>query len=308
MRERTRNYYNEAVRQAAERIADRLDHALDLEELARSAELSPLHFHRVFRSVLGETPLALHRRLRLERAALELAASDAAVTAIAFEAGFETHESFTRAFQAAYALAPSQFRKRMAAHRRRMGFPERFPFELASRNGIHIRPTQGVTEIVPKAGETVMDITVVDLGGLRLAAVAHLGPRNMIGEAFGRLAAIAGPSGLFGKPGAAAVAVFHGDAETTPAAELRSDAGVIVSDDCAIPSGLVELRIAAGTFACVTHRGHYAGLPDAWDRLRRQWLPSSGRRHRVGAMLEVYRVADHSRPDSLETDLYLPIE
>jgi AraC family transcriptional regulator len=308
MRERTRSFYNEAVREAAQSIAERLDHALDLEALARSAELSPLHFHRVFRGVLGETPLALHRRLRLERAALELAVSDTAVTAIAFDAGFETHESFTRAFQAAYALAPSQFRKRMAAHRERMGFSERFPFELASRNGIHIRPTQGVTEVVPRAGETVMDIAVVDLGGLRLAAVTHLGPRNMIGEAFGRLAAIAGPSGLFGKPGAAAVAVFHGDAETTPAAELRSDAGVIVSDDCAIPSGLAVLSIPPGTFACVTHHGHYAGLSDAWDRLRGQWLPNSGRRLRDGAMFEVYRVADHSQPDSLETDLYLPVE
>jgi AraC family transcriptional regulator len=307
MRERTRDFYNEAVREAAERIAERLDHALDLDELSRAAGLSPLHFHRIFRRVLGETPLALHRRLRLERAALELATSEVAVTAIAFDAGFETHESFTRAFQAAYSYAPSHFRKRMAAHRERMGFPERFPFELASRSGIHIHHMQGVTEIDPRAGEMAMDVAVVDLSGLRLAAVTHIGPRNMIGEAFGRLAAVAGPSGLFAMPGAAAVAVFQGDAKTSPAEELRTEAGVIVSNDCAIPSGLAEFSIPAGTYARATHHGHYAGLSDAWDRLRGQWLPISGRRPGSGFAFEVYRVADHSQPDSLETDLYLPI-
>jgi AraC family transcriptional regulator len=129
----------------------------------------------------------------------------------------------------------------------------------------------------------------------------------MVGEAFGRLAAVAGPAGLFAQPGAAAVAVFREDARTTPAAELRTEAGVIVSNDRAIPAGLTEFRIPAGTYARATHYGHYAGLPDAWDRLRGQWLPSSGRRPASGFSFEVYRVADHSRPDSLETDLYLPI-
>ena len=51
MKERTREFYNEAVRRAAVRVADRLDHALDLTELSRAAGLSPLHFHRIFRQI-----------------------------------------------------------------------------------------------------------------------------------------------------------------------------------------------------------------------------------------------------------------
>lgn len=308
MKERTRQAYNAAVRRAAEHVADRLDHALDLAELSRAAGLSPLHFHHIFRRVLGETPLALHRRLRLERAALELASSETPVTAIAFDAGFETHESFTRSFQTAYACAPSQFRKRMSAHRKRMGHPERFPFELPAANGIHIRLTRGVTEIDLATGGAAMDVAVVNLGEMRLAAIAHLGPRNMIGEAFGRLAAVAGPAGLFANPGAAAVAVFHEDAETTPASELRSDAGVIVPEGCAIPEGLCEVRIPAGSYARATHLGHYATLSDTWDRLRRRWLPDSGRLAKGHLTFEVYRAADHSQPDQLETDLYVAVE
>ena len=48
---------------------------LDLDELASEAALSPFHFHRVFRGMTGETPLELHRRLRLERAAWHFGAS-----------------------------------------------------------------------------------------------------------------------------------------------------------------------------------------------------------------------------------------
>lgn len=69
MKSETRSFYHQAVRRTVERIIAGLDEALDLELLARAAALSPFHFHRVFRGMIGETPLELHRRLRLERAA-----------------------------------------------------------------------------------------------------------------------------------------------------------------------------------------------------------------------------------------------
>ena len=107
MKHDTRSFYQAAVESAVERIFDHLDEALDLEALARPVALSPLHFHRIFRGLVGETPLELHRRLRLERAAYQLVSSDAAVTRVAFDAGYETHESFTRAFSAVYGGPPS---------------------------------------------------------------------------------------------------------------------------------------------------------------------------------------------------------
>jgi AraC family transcriptional regulator len=307
MKNATRDFYQDAVRATVAEIAGRLDEALDLTALAAIAGVSPLHFHRIFRGMLGETPLELHRRLRLERAAFQLATSDAGVTAIAFDAGFETHESFTRAFQGAYAFAPSHFRKRMGEHRARMDFPARFPFERPARNGVHFSPSGGPIAIVMASGGTDMHVIVEDRPALRLAAVTHTGPRNMVGEAFGRLASIAGPAGLLARPGAMMVAVFHDDAETTPAAALRTSAGVVVANDTAIPAGLTELTIDAGKYARATHRGHYAGLSDSWDRLMGQWLPASGYRIADRLPYEAYRVADHSRPDTLETDLYVAI-
>jgi AraC family transcriptional regulator len=307
MKDSTRHFYEQAVRAAVERVAGNLDQALDLTELSGIANLSPLHFHRIFRGMLGETPLELHRRLRLERAAFHLATSEMAVTMIAFDAGFETHESFTRAFQAAYSLAPSQFRKRMSLHRERMESPDRLPFELPARDGIHFCQAGVPTDVILASGGRDMDVIVEEMRELRVAAITHLGPRKMVGEAFGRLAGIAGPAGLLANPGAMMVAVFHDDPDTTPAAELRTSAGVIVPDECVVPPELSELRIPAGKYARATHRGHYARLSDSWDMLMGQWLPNSGYRVVDRPSYEAYRVSDHSRPDSLETDLYVAI-
>jgi AraC family transcriptional regulator len=307
MKDSTKHFYQESVRAAVERVAGHLDEALDLTALSGLAGLSSLHFHRIFRGMLGETPLELHRRLRLERAAFQIVNSETAVTMIAFDAGFETHESFTRAFQAAYSLAPTQFRKRMSLHWERMESPDRLPFELPARNGIHFSQAGVLTDFILASGGKDMEVVVEEVRELRVAAITHLGPRKMVGEAFGRLAAIAGRAGLLAQPGATMVAVFHDDPDTTPAAELRTSAGVIVPEKSVIPAELSELRIPAGKYARATHRGHYAGLSDSWDMLMGQWLPNSDYRVVGRSSHEVYRVADHSRPDSLETDLYVAI-
>ena len=57
MKPDTRSFYEQAVQRAIEHIARSLDEALDLETLASGACLSPFHFHRVFRGMVGETPI-----------------------------------------------------------------------------------------------------------------------------------------------------------------------------------------------------------------------------------------------------------
>jgi AraC family transcriptional regulator len=330
MKQQTVAFHRDAGLRAARLIAARLDQAIDLGGLAAEVGISPQHFHRIFKRELGETPLKLHRRLRLERAALQLALSAEAVTAIAFDAGYETHEAFTHAFQTAYGQAPSEFRRRMQVHRELMGRPDRVPYQLPAPNGLHVEslrsrqtgpgtgrsanraaPSRIVAGIdtIDTLGESQMSIDIVAAKPLRLAAVSHMGPRNMVGEAFGRLAGIAGPAGLFSKPGAHAIAVFHAAPEGTPAGELRTDAGIVVSNGASIPSELTEVTVPGGDYATVTHHGHYASLGDSWEKLARE-VAASGRAISSGdrPSYEIYRIADHSQPDLMETDLFLPLE
>ena len=317
MKQETRSFYQIAVRSALERIVRGLDDALDLGALARGAALSPLHFHRIFRGMLGETPLELQRRLRLERAATRLAQGDASVTSIAFDAGYETHESFSRAFRGAYSLSPSEFRTRASQAREGCQAPPR-P-ELAARSGIHFAP-HVEAELVQSfdravlargaftQGEGPMLIEIQNMPEMRVAAVRHIGPYNAISEAFARLGELAGGAGLVGDPAPTMLAIYHDDPEATSPAELRSDAALVVPEDRALPPELTELRIPAGRYARATHIGPYTLLGDAWARLMGEWLANS--EHRVGSAMsyEIYRNTPLSAaPSELRTELYLPI-
>src|SRR5687767_837595 len=102
--------YSRRVEKVIAHIASRLDDALDLETLAGVAAFSPCHFHRIYRYVTGETAADTLRRLRLHRAAGELVQDTVPVAAIAKRAGYGSVAAFTRAFGAAYGIAPAAYR------------------------------------------------------------------------------------------------------------------------------------------------------------------------------------------------------
>ena len=79
--------------------------------MARKACFSRRQFHRLTLDVIGETPAAHQRRVRLDRAAWLLLTTRATVLDIALETGWESHEVFTRAFRAQFGTTPSAFRK-----------------------------------------------------------------------------------------------------------------------------------------------------------------------------------------------------
>ncbi|MBL8234873.1 MAG: helix-turn-helix domain-containing protein, partial [Bryobacterales bacterium] len=88
------------------------------DELARQAHHSRTHFFRLFRALIDETPGAMRRRLLLERAAWQLHNSNQTVTAIAFDAGYQSLEAFTRAFRKAFRISPSLYRRMGVSHTR----------------------------------------------------------------------------------------------------------------------------------------------------------------------------------------------
>ena len=79
--------------------------------MARTACFSRRQFHRLTLRVIGETPAAHQRRVRLDRAAWLLLSTRATVLDIALETGWESHEVFTRAFRARFGATPSAFRQ-----------------------------------------------------------------------------------------------------------------------------------------------------------------------------------------------------
>jgi AraC-like DNA-binding protein len=94
-----------------DRLRELLDAVLDedhrtLADMAGGAHSSPFHFARTLRRDAGEPPVALRRRVMLERAAWQLAGG-AGVTEVAFGAGYESVEGFARAYARAYGYPPT---------------------------------------------------------------------------------------------------------------------------------------------------------------------------------------------------------
>ncbi|MDX1980560.1 MAG: helix-turn-helix domain-containing protein [Bryobacteraceae bacterium] len=93
-----------------------LDRPEDADGLARHAYLSRTQFYRVFRAIMEETPVAMRRRLLLERAAWQLSRTQRPVTSIGLDANYGSLEAFTRAFRKAFGISPSIYRRMGATH------------------------------------------------------------------------------------------------------------------------------------------------------------------------------------------------
>ena len=74
------------------------------------AGLSVFHFARTFTRAMGVSPHRYVSRMRLENAMAEIAAGKLSLAEIAFNAGFSSQASFTRAFYRLSGLTPGEYR------------------------------------------------------------------------------------------------------------------------------------------------------------------------------------------------------
>lgn len=300
MKDITQKIYQERILRVLIHIQRHLDEPLELNELAAVAYFSPFHFHRIFRGLVGESVMEHVRRLRLERAVHQLRATGLSILDIALEAGYETHESFTRAFRSQFGLAPSSARDGV----------RRLETE-GTRSGVHYQPRGEIPEFQPltKGGVAMeMKTKIVKRQPTMVAFVRHIGPYAECGEAWGKLCAWAGRRGLLG-PQTVNIGISYDDPEVTPPEKIRYDACVTV-DDSVEPEGEVGVQtLRGGEYAVTTHRGPYEKLAETYGWIFGKWAPKSGRVVSSAPCLEVYLNDPHrTPPDQLRTEVCVPLE
>lgn len=139
----------EGFQQSIDYMEQNLDGDLDIEDIAGRAALSPFYYQRIFGALCGMTVGEYLRARRMTLAAQELSGSDAKVIDVALKYGYDSPDSFAKAFQRFHGIPPSRARE--------PGAP------LRSFAPLHIKITmEGGTmldyQIVSKAAFTVVGV------------------------------------------------------------------------------------------------------------------------------------------------------
>lgn len=103
--------YGVKINRALNYAQEKLPEYVELDEAAAIAAFSPYHFHRVFILVVGETFANFMRKRRLEWAAHELLNTHRRIIDISLDVGYDSQESFARAFKNQFGTTPNKFRK-----------------------------------------------------------------------------------------------------------------------------------------------------------------------------------------------------
>lgn len=272
--------YERQLLAAQQLIAAHVDEPIEPQAIARAAGLSLHHFHRIFRAQLGESVMQHVRRLRLERAARRLRTTELRLIELASEAGYESHEAFTRAFIEQFGIAPSEYRTQPSA-----------------RLTEWLRTTPAAPRV---------QVRVETFEPIRVAYVRHRGGYAHIHETWARLRSWAEARGLITET-PTLFGACPDDPEVTDESQLRFDACVRINDDFH-DSSLPTTVLPGGTFAVGLHVGPFHLLHETYLDVIGRWFPSSGYAMSVDPVIEHY--LDDPRvtaPEVLRTEVRVRI-
>ena len=293
----TWNDYQQRILRVLTHIQEHLDEVLDLEELARVACFSSFHFHRVFAAMTGETIADHVRRLRLERAAMELRSGAKQVIQLALDAGYEAHAAFTRAFKAAYGVSPAEFRRATG------------PIAIRpAPSGVHFRPGVPLTTFNTNHITTkIMKVITKKIKPMRVAYLRHVGPYEDTKPTwFDLMARLSADKQL--RQRSVFIGMGHDNPSVTPAAELRYDACITVDGDYE-PKKPVEVQTIVGGDYAVAKNCPVGKIKDGFQYLFGKWLARSSRELRPAPSFIVLVDAQGATARMKQrVDIYLPLQ
>lgn len=267
-------------------IDEHLDEKLDLDTLASVSCFSAFHFHRIMRAHLNESLGSYIIRQRMQIAAHLLQHSGNPVAVIAYEVGYETPSSLTKAFKNHFGVSPSEYREKKMVLRRD---DKNLLFNL-------------------KETDMSIEPEIRQMDEMKVIYVQAIGAYQNVGTAWERLCMFAGPKGLLG-PDTRMFGLSHDDPDVTETSKLRYDACIVV-DDTIKPEGEVGIKtIKGGDYAVFRHKGPYSNLKQSYNDIFRNWLPQSERELGDAAPIEIYlNDPEKVTAEELLTEICIPLK
>ena len=289
--------YTARINRVLDHIDRHLDQELSLDELARVANFSRFHFHRIFSAMIGEPLNQFIQRIRLEKAATQLSEHHGKpITNIALDCGFSSSAAFARAFKQRFEMSASKWREHASGKKSKNGKPIGNEYQplgnqwksLTSRSeysrGDWLMEMEPSTRTLKwsKKMTKMKDVTVEvkTFPEMHVAYVRHIGPyagdTALFQNLFGKLMRWAGPRGLMSNPETLTLTVYHDDPNVTDEDKLRTSACVTIPAEMTVDGEIGKMSLDPGDYAV----GHFEINEDeygeAWNHLMGGWLPQSG--------------------------------
>jgi AraC family transcriptional regulator len=258
---------------------------MTLEDIANSCKVSAFHLTRAFAASTGLSLMRYVRARRLCEAARQLAAGADDILGVALDAGYGSHEAFTRAFRDQLGLTPEQVRAQ--GHLNNIRFVEAIMLNTAP-----------VTELAPPRFETADPMLVAGLVE-RYNCEATAG----IPDQWQRFTPYIGT--IRARVGDAAYGVFyHFDSESN----FDYMCGVAVASSTNLPHGLTSLQIPRQKYAVFAHKGHIAGIRATIKAIWSTWVPESGCQVAEAPTLERYGPEFNPQTGLGGFEIWIPIQ
>ena len=271
----------EDIQKALMYIEANLTEDLEVRDIAKEAFLSPFYFQRIFGAMCGISVGEYIRSRRLTLAGEELANSDAKVIDVAAKYGYESPDSFNRAFQRFHGISPSAARKTGAS--------------LRSFGPLRITQTL--------EGGSMMEYRIVEKPQFTVMGVSRkFHPETsyqQIPEYW---------TEMFGQPDFPLMGMY-GICMDDNGPDVEFD--YWIADNYIpwqeIPAGCKSLVIPAGTWAVFPCK--LKTLQDTNTKMWKEWLPNC-REYRLSGSynLEVYGPPWEEDPGESYVELWLPVE
>ncbi|WP_300171682.1 GyrI-like domain-containing protein [Sulfuricurvum sp.] len=279
MKDSTQKEYFQSVYRTVRHIEEHSSENLSLDELSKIAGFSKYHFHRIFKSIVGESVGDYIRRVRLQKTTIKFK-TDRNITSIAMESGYETSAAFTKVFKEHFGQTPSEFSRRAKETHSAVTLSVRF-VELEPFDVLYVRRTGPYYVACNEAWNVLLAFAKEQ--NIRYK-------KNLLDE------------------DAEAWGIGHDNPALTPPDKLRCDACISWKDKSIIPSGEVMSKsIGGGKYAVFLHRGAYEEMRETY-RLIGDWIVQSGVRVLGGPMFKyLNRAPRRTKTENLRTDIYIPI-
>lgn len=276
------NGWAEGIQNALQYIEDNLTENLQIEDIAAKAYVSPFYFQRIFSVLCGFTVSEYIRNRRLSLAAQELSADNAKVIDIALKYGYDSHDSFTRAFTKFHGISPSSAKEKGA--KLKAFAPVRIKLTLEGGTMMEYR-------ILEKAAFTVMGKSRRFCSDTSYEEIPKFWQEHMNS---GENKVVCGMYGI----------CLDGDGKNFD--YLIADNYLPWNE---IPEGYVTRVIPAGTWAVFPCRGALPkALQDVNTKIWSEWLPNCKEYKLAGNYnLEVYLSSPQENPDDYYSEIWVPV-